>query len=210
LVTFTGISSIEGRGHTIDLGSTGKIAVGNGATLLMNELFIKNLGAGQLFCTDGQGTFSFDNTTFYLDANYSFSQGKFDVVGPVNVTGGNYVFAYQSNAVSTIRSGSMMFFDSGMTFSYDVPLTGTAFAMTDNSALLYLYETTLFSKTPALALTKGTVVIDGECPVNNSGTNQAEGISFGDGASAANNINLKILPESGLTLNSGYLVNKNI
>jgi len=209
-MTFTGISIIEGRGHTIDLGTTGKMAVDNGGALLMNNLTLKNLSAGQLFCNDGIGTFSLNNVDIILDGNYGFTQGRFDVLGDVEITGGAYTFAYQSNNVSTIKSGATLFFDADMTFSYDVSVSGTLLAMDDTSAVLHFYETNIFSNVPGLTLIKGTVAIDGECIMTSNATSQAQGITFGDGVTSANNINLKLLPESGLTLNSGYLVNKNV
>ena len=59
-------------------------------------------------------------------------------------------------------------------------------------------------------LKKGTIIIDGECYVNNDATDPAGGIWLGDGVDPANNITYKPLAESGFIIQSGYLVYNNV
>jgi len=83
-------------------------------------------------------------------------------------------------------------------------------SMIDNTSYLHLYETTLFATNIGLKLTKGVLVIDGQCPVISSGINAAQGISIGDGLSVANNLTTMVLAESGLAVQSGFVVYNNV
>jgi hypothetical protein len=61
-----------------------------------------------------------------------------------------------------------------------------------------------------LRFTKGSIVLDGLCPMLNDGTSSLNGISIGDGISSANNAVLTVLAESGIVVNRGYFVNNNV
>jgi len=207
---FQGDCLVDGKKHSIDLSNGGSIIVDDGATLLLKDVTLKGITSSNIRCDDTVGTFSLQNVTWLQDANFSFTQGKIDIVGDV-VISGTHVFIYESDQVSTIAANARLYFDTGMTFSYD-PAGGASnlISFADNSSILHLYETTLYVTTAGLDLTKGTLVVEGICPVESDATVQADGINFGDGASASNDINLKVFPESGLKVNSGYVVYKNL
>ena len=98
-----------------------------------------------------------------------------------------------------------------MTFSYDPSVANSSLlAMVDETSVLHLYEAEWYVTNVGLQLTKGTVIIEGTCPVSSEATQAAEGISVGDGSIASNNAKIKELAESGLQLMSGYFVYKNV
>ncbi|MCX5921735.1 MAG: hypothetical protein NTX86_00160 [Candidatus Dependentiae bacterium] len=208
LMTFTGVSVIDGQGYTLDC-SSGSLAVGNGSSLALRNLTLTGLSAGKMYCTDSLGTFSFDNVTCVLSNNYTFTQGKLDILGDLMCTG-PYVFCYQSTRTSTIYSQASLAFDAGMTFSYNASVSGSLLAMADATASLALYETTLYSTVPGLNLTKGQLVVEGSCPVMSTASSSGNGIKLGDGSSASNNLTISILEESGLNLLSGFMVYQNV
>ena len=82
--------------------------------------------------------------------------------------------------------------------------------MSDATSLLHLYETTVYSGIPGLALTKGQLFVRGECPIMSAATSSGDGIILGDGVSANNNVALTILEESGLNVRSGFVVYQNV
>jgi hypothetical protein len=63
---------------------------------------------------------------------------------------------------------------------------------------------------PGLQLTKGTLVIEGECQILSAATSHADGITLGDGVSSSNDIVLKIFPESGPNAITGWFNYKNV
>ncbi len=209
VLTFTNTSVVEGNGYILDLtNAAAKLAVGNSASVLLKNLIIGGGSAGKIFCTDNVSTISLENVTWILDANYSFTQGSLYINLGTIITGGK-IFTYQSTKTSIINSNTTLFFDAGMTFSYDTT-ANNLLSFQDTTALLHLYETTLYANSNGLNLTKGSVVIDGTCPLINDGNSIATSIAIGDGALAANNIFLDILAESGFNITRGFFVNKNV
>ena len=138
------------------------------------------------------------------------NQGQLAIIGDCTMTGTG-AFIYSSSQTSTIFHGAQWYFDSGMTFSY-FPQSGSnnLINFADSTAQLYLYETALYAQSAGLQLTQGTVTIDGLCPFYSYATTTSNGILIGDGSSSANNVNLMILPESGIDAGSGYVVYQNV
>lgn len=207
-LTFTGNVTVFGNGYTIDC-TSGALACGtNNSSVLFQNVILKNASGNRLYCIDSTGTFSFNNATIILDASYTFTQGTLDVFNTLKITG-TQVFSYKSTKTCTIHSNSTLYFDSGMTFSYDTN-SNALLLFSDSSAILSLYETTLFANSSGLKLTKGTFYVNGLCPLISSAANAGQGIAVGDGASAANNVTLSILAESGFNIQSGFFVYNNV
>ena len=206
-MTFTNTCAVEGNNYIIDC-SNGSISVGAGASVFIKDALIRGVSTNTFFCVDNTGTFSLENVTLALNGVFTFTLGSFEIFSNVTFTGANR-FVYQSSKTSKIHSNSMWYFDSGMTFSY-TSAVNNALSFDDNTAYLHLYETTLYASAVGLALTKGSVVIDGTCPIFNDGATSAGGISIGDGASTVNDISLFVLAESGLNIRSGFFVDKNV
>lgn len=208
MLKFTSSCIVEGKGYTIDC-TAGSLVVGNGASVLLKDVTLKNASGNRIYCTDNLGTFSFQNVTWILDNNYSFTQGRLELFNTVKVTGSK-IFVYSSTKQSIIHSNATWYFDSGMTFTYDC-LTNNLLNMQDNTAALFLYETTLYADPPGLNLTKGILSIDGICPLKNDlASSSTQGIVLGDGVSLSNNVDFRILSESGLNLLSGYFLHNNV
>ncbi len=207
---FQGACALKGNGHALNLDGPNNIIVTGGASLLLEGLTLKNVSGNNIRCYDNLSTVSLRDITWLQEADYTFTVGRIDVVGDVTVTG-THTFTYQSGATSTIFSRAKLMFGSGMTFKYDSPTTDRdLLTMADKTAVLHLYETTLQSTSTGLQLTKGTLVVEGTCPVKSEATVEFEGITFGDGVSVSNDLTYKPLPESGLDVKSGWLVYKNV
>lgn len=200
---------VTGNGYTLDT-TAGTLVVANGAAVLFRDITLKNVSGSRLYCTDSLGTVSLLNVNFIQDAAYSFTFGQLAIVGDVNMRGSQQ-FTYATNQVCTIASKATWYFDSGMTFKY-APSTSSQnlLAFADSLSALRLYETTLWSTNVGLKLTKGRMIVEGQCPVKNDGTSTAQAIIFGDGASSANDFTIKPLDESGLVVQSGYVVSQNM
>lgn len=206
---FTGVCTLDGQGYTMNLGS-GSINVTDGSSLLIQNMTIKGLSNSNIVCLDSQATVSFDQVTCQLSANYTFSQGQLALIGDTFMTG-TYAFIYTTTKQSTIYSGATWYFDSGMTFSY-IPASGATNLLNfqNSEATLYFYETSLYAPSTGLSLTKGTLTVQGNCPVYSDALSAANGIILGDGVTTSSDMSLNILPESGLQIVSGYLVNNNV
>ena len=194
----------------MNLGSAGSINIAPGSSLLIQNMTIKGLAGTNIVCLDPLGVLSLDLVTCQLSANYTFAQGQLAIIGNTMMTGG-FAFIYTSTIQSTIYSGATWYFDSGMTFSY-APASGVPNLLNfqNSESILYLYETLLYAPSTGLSLIQGTLTVQGNCPVYSDATTSTYGITLGDGISTAHDMSPNILPESGLQVINGYLVNNNL
>lgn len=209
-MTFSGFCTIKGNGNTLDISSTNTFSLASGATLTLEDTTLKGLSGSKLACVDSTGKLVVKNSTFIQTGNYSYTKGLLEIRSEVMVTGG-YVFTYASDQSLTIKSGAKFFFDSGSTFKYD-PNGGskTLLVMEDQSATIHFYESTLQATALGLSVTKGTLIWEGSCPVVSNATLSANGIIWGDGISTTNDVLIKVLPESGPVIQSGFVRYKNM
>lgn len=209
-LTFTGNCSVDGCGYDLSLGTSGNIVVGSGSSVLLKNVTINNVAGTNIRCLDAASTLSLCDCTLDLDGDWTFTQGKFAFTGETKFTG-TQIFTYRTTSTTTLFDNATWYFDSGMTFSY-APSNGATSLIAFNSSFswLYLYQATLCTPTTGLKLTKGTVVLDGPCPLVNAATSSSGGLILGDGALATNNITITVLPGSGFVCGSGFLVNNNV
>ncbi len=209
--TVTGSCTIIGNGNTIDLGSAGEIVIDSNSSLSIENAIIKNVGNNNIRCVDNGGTLLLKDVVWSQPAfDYTFANGALIINNNVTMMGGTS-FNYESIQTSTINSHSTWYFDSGMTFKYAPTLTlQTLIDFEDSSATLSLFETGLFIASTGMQLLKGTLVIDGICPVDIVGTNSGNGLIIGDGTSSMNDFDIVVLPESNLNITNGYFNYQNV
>jgi len=204
-----GSCEIEGNGYKLDLTQTSSFTIGSGANLLLKNMTIKGISGTVINFVDSTGVLGLRDVTWVQNGSYTFTNGAFTITNDVLFTGTSN-FIYSSTKTSTINSNAQLMLDNGMTFSYASTNAKNLLAMTDQTSQLYLLNTSLFAPVTGWQLTKGSLFVDGFCNVTSLATSQANGILFGDGASSANDLTIKILPESGFNLNSGFLVYNNV
>lgn len=207
VLTFTNACILNGNNNIIDC-TAGALAIGPNSSLVVVNATLKGISSNSFYCYDNTGTVQFNNVTCALNSTLTFSQGTFQLQGDTIFTG-TQIFAYTSSFPIVVHSNVVWSFDSGMTFSYDTNANNLLTFEAANTTLK-LYETTLYANRPGLNLTKGTVILDGACPLINDGTTSAQGISIGDGVTSANNVILNVLAESGINLTRGFFVNNNV
>jgi len=210
-VLFQNNSFIDAAGRTIEFKSTGtligKFIVDAGASLIIQNATMKNINENNIELNDGS-VLGLRNIRWYQEDTVTFTQGYFDFYGDVLISGTG-AFVYESDEISTINDNSCLHFDSGMTFSYATTSSRDLLQFVDETSILHLYETTLYSVIPGIQFKKGTIVVEGTCPVINNATDETDGVWLGDGTSENNSV-LKIVDESGFDVRSGYLVYKNV
>jgi hypothetical protein len=210
-IIFDGNSSIIGQGHILTLASTCTIQVKQNASLLLKDIIIKGINSSKIACLDTRSTLSLENVQWIQNGNYNFNAGKFDVLGRWSLEGKNYRFAYQTNKKSTIRSYATMELMPSFTFSYKPSIANmNLLAFSDSTAELLVSGATIHTSNVGLQLTKGLLTIDDHVFFANDGATSAQGIYFGDGISAANNLNIDWLAESGFDITSGFLIYDNV
>jgi WD40 repeat protein len=206
---FKGNCTINGLGNTLYMDTGSELRVDPGASVLFENLTIDNIQGTNIRCFDSLGTITLSNVQWQQESTFTFTQGRFIFENDV-VISGSQIFSYQSAQQSIIDQFCTLLLDTGMTFSY-APSSNARnlLAMVDVTSQLYLRGATLRSTTTGLQLTKGTLIIEDRCEVQSAATVASEGIIFGDGT-ASNELTIKVLPESGIDVTSGFLVYNNV
>ena len=201
-IIFNGICSVTANGNLIDVNNQ-SIIIRPGAQVTIYNTILYNMGGGQSLVFLSPST-----SSVFLASVQAINTRDFTLNGPLTIDGdvqitGTYKFTYRTNQPSYIYPDAQLYFDSGVTFSYD-PIGGASNLLNfyDSTSELYLYETsTYITATAGMVLTNGQLTIDGACPLN-SGT-----LYLGDGTTA-DNVTLNVLSDSGIIINGGYLISR--
>lgn len=159
---FSGISVLNGNNNIIEFqGDDGKIIIERGSSLIVKNAEIRNFKDSAFFCMDNAGTVTFQNTKIILSNDYTFSQGKFNVLSKFKISG-RKKFTYNTNQKSVISTYSTFYLDCGVTFSYDPPDTQKdKISFKDFSSILNLQSAILYSTNKGLHLKRGRIIVEG-------------------------------------------------
>ncbi|MCX5921737.1 MAG: beta-propeller fold lactonase family protein [Candidatus Dependentiae bacterium] len=220
LPIFRGNCMIYGNGYTLDISKSQSFTIGSGATLLLKDVNVYGV-SGNGLTTDGTpanrpnfadstGVLKLEDMIWTQTGDYTLVNGAFTIQGDVLFTGTSN-FIYSSGKTSIINANSQLMFDNSTTFSYAPPISSqNLLQMIDQTSQLYFNNTSLFVSSVGCQLTNGSWFINGQCNITSFGTSQLNGLRIGDGISSVNNLTLKILPESGLAIQSGFCAYQNI
>lgn len=204
-IIIRGICSVTSNGSLLDINNK-SIVMDSGAQLTVYNTHLYGMGGGySVVFTDTSALIILQEDTIVNTRDF-YLRGPLYIAGDVKITG-TFKFTYSTDAVSTIAHNAQLYFDSGITFSYDPPSgANNLLSFESEASELYLNEVTSYiNSVSGMMLTKGTITVDGICPVY-----ATHGLYIGDGASSSNNPILNILPDSGLKLNAGYMINQTV
>lgn len=183
-LSLIGTCTLDGKGHDLYFDDNGGIEVRSGATLMLKNVNLRNFAGTAVRCADNTSTISFQDVTLSLSADATFRDGIMHLVGDLKVSGtGGTIFGYESGVTSTIGRNATLFFDRGMTFSYDSAIDNGV-DMIDETSRLHFSDGILNAK-QNIRLIRGTLVMDNI--VTLSATNPSTGkITLGNGTAADN------------------------
>ncbi len=206
---FSGTASLIGQNNSLDL-AAGVLLVGSGGTLNITNLTLSNVTSSSFSLGSSTSSINFNNVRILMSGNCNFTTGFMTVTNKLNI-GGPYIFALQTSVASTIGTNSEIYLEPTTTFSYSPTIANqNLLVFTDRSSKLSLMEATLGVTTTGMRLSKGTLWVDGASNLNSAATVTAEGIYFGDGSSAANDLTIDTQPAASLTLAAGQLIYDNL
>lgn len=210
-ITFKGQSSITGNQHVLSLLPTCSFTVGSNSSLLLKEITLTNIDNNRLNSADSTSTYSFRDVKMVLDGNFTLTQGRFDVVGVLDIAGNGNSFIYQSDQVCTVSSNAKLIIDDGVTFSYAPRIASNSLLnMADKTSFLKLQSGSLYATSTGLRLLKGNFEVDGLSSLISDATTSANGILFGDGVSVTNNMNIHMFPAAKLNISKGFVRYRNV
>ncbi len=213
-ITFTGESSINGRGKTLSLSPTFSFIVDAESSLLLKNMTLAGVQESSFKGVDALSTFSFQDVNLVLESNFTFTLGLWDILGDL-VISGTHTVTYTSDqnliirgdrlgsdACNSFYKGSLIL-EEGVTFNY-MPLSGSSDLILMESPLSRLFLKGANFIASNVTLTKGTVCVDGKSMINGL-TN----ITLGDGLLLENNCCLEIYSAANLDV-FGTLIYNNI
>jgi len=208
-IIFQGQSSIDGNGNCLTMATTNTVLVDSDSSLLLRDIRIEGMAWSNIACIDNTSTVSVDMTSWFLDANYSFTEGRIDILSDFEIIGDGYIFTYGTDQTSTIYENGSLILDTNLTFSYDPSSSSRDLISLDaDTSQLILRGATLFSTDVGLRLTKGKLIVEQKSFVWADGTIESEAISFGDSISATNDLSIEYL--SCLEIVNGLVLINNV
>lgn len=209
--TFSQDCLLDGNGFALDLRDTGQLIVERGSSLRLKNITVKDISGNRVRCNDNAATLMLDNTDWVQSGDTAFATGELKILGVSGMFGYGTTFTFQSSEQSKISARAELTLHEGLIFSYDPPTTSrTLFTFSDSTSKLILDTSTLHSTSTGLQLIKGDLIVRGQCTLQSDAAYKAEGVIFGDGVSADNDLDITIYPASRLEIVSGWVVDKNV
>ncbi|MDR3550321.1 MAG: hypothetical protein P4L31_02825 [Candidatus Babeliales bacterium] len=201
--TFSGSNYIVGNGNILDI-TNGALIVAPGSTLELHNVTLQGISGTNVRCLDKQGVVILDNSTWFQDGYFTFTQGAMIFENGVSFKGIE-VFAYETMQTSTITANSIVTFDSLFTFSYDPGTSPNLLEFTDRSSILTFNGSTLFVGQSELNLTKGSCFVQSGCVFASTST-----ITVGDCFNPSNDFAIAVVPNAQLEIFEGNFNYKNV
>ncbi len=172
---------IDGKGHTLTLGSGAQLFLDNAATLTLRNMVVKTThqypGAPALTLSSTFSKLALDNVMLALSDDFYVNRGQLFIHNDVMVTGTS-ALVYRSTSPSFIASQGCLAFDSGTTFSF-APSTdkNDLILMADASSSLVLDGCSLKTTHTGLRLTKGRLYMDNKVALDSSAVKKLNAIT---------------------------------
>lgn len=192
-----GNAVINGHGTTMTINAANMITsdVANKVLTLKDMRIMQNYSNG-ISCLNDNSKIVLQNSTVHLGgAGMTFAQGNLDIrdncvfegLDSTVAGGGSPIFTFSSKGLMQVLSGSKLFVDSNLTFSYNPDTTsdgGVAslskrhVKLVDPSSVLSLHSCSITSGIMGLAFDYGQIYVDGHTYLHVSSTSGAE-MEFG-------------------------------
>ena len=178
---FSGSCIVNGGLFNLAITDGGRIEVTDGAQVTFKDVSLKNINTSNFFCLTNNASIVFDNSTFNLSRDFTFTRGSLLFQTDVTLAGTNK-FSYASSLTSTIASGATLYLNTGMTFSYDPPINKKdLLQFIDQSSSLYITGATIHATKYGMRFTNGKLFVQGTANFESEQTQNGLGtVEFGN------------------------------
>lgn len=195
-------------GSAIDLGTNiQSIDVLASSTLVIENAHITGLSGKNLQLLGDDSTLTLSNCVICMRDDYEFTRGYLNCCLENAIHGGKS-FEYKSSQPLTIKGNSELKIDYYTTFTYNSN-TKDKIRFEDRTSKLYLNGCNFHVKPVGLQLTKGTLIVDHVVELSGETTGASGAIELGTGT-AADDIDVELLPGASLIAPAGYFRHRNI
>ncbi|MFC1841522.1 hypothetical protein ACFLYA_00455 [Candidatus Dependentiae bacterium] len=172
---------INGHGHSLCLGESGKIEVQEGVCLKLRNMTIHSAGESNIYCTEDSSSITFDNVTWIQDSQVTFTKGSMCFVNDVDFIG-SHSFVYDSSQTSTIKEDSSWRIAGNMILRIgkkEVEGSLEPLYFANNTSSIKLDNCTFLVTGSGFAMTRGKFNISGDVALDITGTTTSIGFTFG-------------------------------
>lgn len=161
--SLSGICTINGGGHTLELDADAVLNVAANSTLVLEDIRIKGLSGNKLRGADSSSTIVLRDVLWVQDQNTTFSSGALRIENDVHITGElGTIFSYQSTTPLSIASRSGLHIAAGLGFEYAVTNSASSNIIFEDSKSLISLNDALFKvSVPLLNLRDGQLECHG-------------------------------------------------
>ena len=207
-ITLSGVSSIDGQGHTLHLDPTCQLIVDSNTNLLLKDITISGIKTNIFDTTDNSSTVTLQNCTWILDDNFILDYGALHIKNNFEMFGQGNTFSYESIEQSTIYPNSNLILHDDTTLYYNpIDEAKDLIHLSANTSQITLKGATLHT-TRGINLTKGILLIENNSTLLNDSVLTGEEIVFGDGISIENNLDIQITPGASVNFAGGKIIHK--
>jgi 6-phosphogluconolactonase (cycloisomerase 2 family) len=207
-IKYKGDCLIDSTGHDFVFGPDYTTIIGSNASLVIHRQKALGLSGMKIQCQDMTSTLSLSNVTLFLDDDFTFTQGRIDIMGKVHVTSENNVnFIYTSEMPLTIQAKSKLILDGNVTFSYAPSNAAPNLFQFINDTSELVFNGGDLVSTGSLHLTEGTMRVEANAHIATSDINHD--IVFGNN-NAADDLKCIILRNQDLNVTKGVLSYRNV
>lgn len=177
---FRGTSTLDCKGHILDLSSSGTIALGKSANLSICNARIEGLASDSVndvfgrLTMGGTSNLYLSNATLVLSSNYSLTTGNIDIYGDVYVEGDGHTFTHKNPDKITINADSTLYLGRGVTYNHDTDADDLV--MRSGATLHGSGSTIAVASGKGLTLDTGTFVVNDKVTIDDNGN----GLTLGD------------------------------
>ncbi len=203
---FTGNTTINGNGNTLDLSDGGTLVVNNGVTLTLKNVSLSGLSNTSILMVDNGSQLVLDDVTWVQNTDISFDTGSITFIGEVDFVGSS-TFAYDSLETSTLATKTNWQIGDGMQLSIgrNGPTGSEPLYFTDSTSILNL-DNCILNVTPlGLPLSRGQILCTRDVTVDIASTSTVNGICIGDGTPSGDML-FEFYPGCSVNFNSGHVV----
>ncbi|MDR3550609.1 MAG: hypothetical protein P4L31_04305, partial [Candidatus Babeliales bacterium] len=130
-INFTGNCKINGGGNSLSFDSATTFVIASGATLYLDNMLVKNIGATNFVFQDASSCLKLSNVTLQLGDNITQHIGNVLIDGPMTLITRNYNWSVGDAALMTVK-GVTLWTDPAGSF----PAGALTFGNTDNLSLV--------------------------------------------------------------------------
>lgn len=179
---FNGSCVINGNGNTLHLGSTGALAVADGATLFLKNIQVDGLAGENLQCLGDTSVIKLDDVRLVCVGDVVMAHGSMNIFNDIEFFG-PYTFAYDSSQTSTINQHSHLRCGDDMRFKLGRHSLDAANPLyfKDRTSEFILDQASLHVSGSGAQFTNGTVILEHDVILDVDGTDTLSGMIIGNG-----------------------------